>query len=152
MPTDLIGIPISENVTIESYCNGEDEKFQYKEETHIQLEEMHKNNEKFLFSVIKIMQKRRTEGYTHEELKKIIHKNQTPLTAEILNEYGFERINQDNIFGYPTWCKNDNEYLFEADEKFYHCFITSDNNEVKTLERLKLIYLALNNEELTKIK
>jgi hypothetical protein len=72
-----------------------------------------------------------------------------PLTKEILLKAGFDKHEADSLLDYDTWWKDDCEWLFEADGKFYQSFLNVDDNEFKYLHDLQNLYHALKHEELT---
>ena len=70
------------------------------------------------------------------------------LTEEWLLKFGFRKIEAETIFDYEIWGIDDNEFLFEADEKYYHSFIQTEKHEIESVHRLQNLYFALTGEEL----
>lgn len=70
------------------------------------------------------------------------------ITEEILLKAGFEKQDQESTLDYPTWWINESEVLFEADGKFYHNLMITDDNEIKGFHHLQNIVYDLTGKEL----
>jgi hypothetical protein len=78
--------------------------------------------------------------------------NRVELTEEILLKYGFIKNEKETMLDYDTFSIDMNELLFEADGKFYHNLIQTEDNQIEYLHELENLYFALTKNQLKPTK